>query len=54
MAIIEIVLKYEKIKKIKSQLASLENREKEMITKEQLKSSQTIKDKEKHKNLDRW
>ncbi len=39
MAIIEIVLKYEKIKKIKSQLASLESNKKEMIVKEQLKLS---------------
>ncbi|WP_181001715.1 hypothetical protein [Campylobacter concisus] len=54
MAIIEIVLKYEKIKKIKSQLALLESNKKEMIAKEQLKLSQIIKDKEKDKNLDRW
>lgn len=54
MAIIEIVLKYEKIKNIKSQLASLESNKKEIIVKEQLKISQIIKDKEKDKNLDRW
>lgn len=50
----EIVSIDEKIKKIKSQLASLESKKKEMIAKEQLKLSQTIKDKEKNKNLDRW
>ena len=40
----EIVSIDEKIKKIKSQLASLENKKKEMIAKEQLKLSQAISD----------
>ncbi len=53
MAIIEIVLKYERIKKTKSQLVLLESKKKEIIAKEQLKLSQAIKYK-KHKNLDRW
>ena len=40
----EIVSIDEKIKKIKSQLASLENKKKEMIAKEQLKLSQALSD----------
>ena len=40
----EIVSIDEKIKKVKSQLASLENKKKEMIAKEQLKLSQAISD----------